>query len=578
MTLETHPMPSRAGRRWRFGLESPLLSLPATSIIVGGVFLPLAVLAVYSFWPTVDQQIIHQWTLGNYARFFTVAVYWRVLLTSLTFAVLVSALTVALTFPLAYFVATKVAPETRSIWVTVAVLQFFMSYLIRVFSWMNLLGDGGLINQALISISVIENPLYVVGLNKAGIVITFVYLLAPLAFLTTYISLERANPVLLEAASDLGAGPWKRLWYVTIPLARTGILGGFVMGIITILGDYVTPQLIGGTDGYLYSNIIQLQFGSSVQWGLGAALAFILMIVVFSLLIFLRHVTGGAPQAGAFTRMYTPRSAPILFSYSVVFLAFLYLPVLLLVVLSVNSSTMIGLPFEGFTLHWFVTMLDDPLMVESIENSILVAATAVGISLVLGTVAAVQLARSSSRWSKMSLAIISIPVFLPPMLLGLAMIIGLNALGIDRGLWTIVLGHTVLSLPIVTLLVLIRLEGLDPNLELAAMDLGASPLHAFFWVTVPQALPGIAAAGLITFALSLDEFILTSLVTGADTTLPLYIFGQLRFSVTPSIVAVSVTLLLGSILLVAFGALVSNLGSRKRARASATTFVFDVGR
>ena len=288
--------------RFGSGLESPLLSLPAVLVIVVGVFLPMAVLAVYSLWPTVDQQIVADWTLDNYLRFFTVPVYWRMLGYSLFFAGIAAALTVCLTFPFAYFVATKVAPERRLIWVALAVMQFFTSYLIRVFAWMNLLGDTGLLNDALLWMGFIAEPLWFLGSNKAGIIITFVYLLAPLTFLTTYIALERSNPTLLEAAEDLGAKPFQRLIHVVIPVARTGILGGFVLSMITVLGDYVTPQLIGGTEGYLYSNIIQLQFGASVQWGMGSALALLLMVVVFALLGVLLRVTGGAAQVGTFNQ------------------------------------------------------------------------------------------------------------------------------------------------------------------------------------------------------------------------------------------------------------------------------------
>ncbi len=558
--------------RFGSGLESPLLSLPAVLVIVVGVFLPMAVLAVYSLWPTVDQQIVADWTLDNYLRFFTVPVYWRMLGYSLFFAGIAAALTVCLTFPFAYFVATKVAPERRLIWVALAVMQFFTSYLIRVFAWMNLLGDTGLLNDALLRMGFIAEPLWFLGSNKAGIIITFVYLLAPLTFLTTYIALERSNPTLLEAAEDLGAKPFQRLIHVIIPVARTGILGGFVLSMITVLGDYVTPQLIGGTEGYLYSNIIQLQFGASVQWGMGSALALLLMAVVFGLLGVLRRVTGGAAQVGTFTRTFNPTPAKALRAYSLVMLAFLYFPIVLLVIMAFNDRPSIGFPFTGFTFRWFGAVFDDPLLLISLRNSLIVAVIAVGTSVILGSVAAVQLARTRGRWRQASLAILSIPIFLPPMLLGLAIIIGLNALGMDRGLWTIALGHTVLSLPIVTLLVLIRLEGLDPNLEQAAMDLGANPTWAFLLVSVPQALPGIVAAALITLALSFDEFILTALVTGSDSTLPLYIFGALRFGVTPAIVAISVMLLVASFTLLIVGVLISNIGQKKESRSAAGAF------
>ncbi|WP_197056021.1 ABC transporter permease subunit [Paracoccus halophilus] len=543
--------------------------MPAILIIVIGVFIPMAVLAVYTFRPTVDQQILPEWTLSNYARLLEASVYGRMLIYSLFFAGLAAAISVIMTFPFAYFVATKVAPRRRFIWVALAAMQFFTSYLIRVFVWMNLLGDGGLLNEFLIGTGLISEPLWLFGANKAGIVITFVYLLAPLTFLTTYIALERCNPVLLEAAADMGAKSWQRLFRVTLPMARSGLLGGFVLGMIMILGDYITPQLIGGTEGYLYSNIIQLQFGSSVQWGMGATLALVLMVVVFALLLALRWISGGAPEVGTFTRSFNPSPAPALRTYAILFLVMLYLPIALLFILAFNDRPMIGFPFTGFTLQWFSAVFYDPLLIESMKNSLTVSAIAVGTSVVLGTLAAVYLARSKGPMRQTSLAIISIPVLLPPMLLGLAIIIGLNALGLSRGLWTIALGHTVLSLPIVTLLVMIRLEGLDRNLEDAAMDLGATPAMAFLRISVPQALPGIFAAALITLALSFDEFILTALVTGSESTLPLYIYGALRFGVTPSVVAVSVMLLTASFTLLLAGVLVANLGQRKGSPSAA---------
>ncbi|WP_431324702.1 ABC transporter permease subunit [Rhizobium sp. YTU87027] len=564
----------KRGQSLAVSLESPILSMPAVAIIVIGVFLPLGVLTVYSLWPTVDQVIVQEWTLENYRRFFATGTYWYTLLRSLFFACFASVITVVLTLPFAYFVATKIAPERRLVWVLLAVLPFFTSYLIRVFVWMNLLGDTGLINGFLLQAGVVREPLWVFGLNTSGIVVTFIYLLFPLAFLTEFIALERANPAVLEAAGDLGAKPWQAFLFVTLPMARTGILGGFVFSAITILGDYVTPQLIGGTDGYLYSNLIQRQFGSSVQWGFGSALALILLAIVFALLLLLRKATGGAAEVGTFSRQFNPTRAPLLKIYACFFIAFLYMPVMLLIILAFNDSPTIGFPFRGFTFHWFADVFADPLLIDSLVNSLVVATAAIAISILVGTVAAVQLARSSGRWRQASLAIVSVPLFLPPMLLGLAIIIGLNALGIERGLWTIVAGHTVLTLPVVVLLVLIRLEGLDPNLELAAMDLGAKPLVALLQVSVPQALPGIVAAAIISFALSMDEFILTALVTGSDSTLPLYIFGQLRFSVTPAIVAVSIMLLAASFVLLIIGSLLATIGQRTSARYTPVAVAF----
>lgn len=560
--------PQCSSRAITVDLESPLLSFPAVALILVGVFLPLGVLVVYSLWPSVNQEIVREWTLGNYQRFLTGGPYIGVLAKSIFFAGLASIIAVVAAFPFAYFVATKVPPERRMIWVLIAVLPFFSSYLIRVLSWMMLLGDTGIINEALMNAGLVSQPLAIFGRNTSGIVITFAYLLFPLTFLTSFITLERSNPVLVEASADLGARPWQSMIEVILPVARTGLLGGFIFSTITILGDYVTPRLIGGTQGYMYSTIIQMQFGASVQWGFGSALALVLIVIVFALLLILRWTTGGETSVGTFSRAYNHKPAPVLRIYAVAFLAFLYAPVALLFVTAVNARDSIGFPFTGFTLKWFSAAFGDWMMMDSLFNSLMVATISVLISVVLGTVAAVQLSRTRGRLKQTNMAILSLPLFLPPMLLGLGLIIGLNLLGIDRGMWTIIFGHTILSLPVVTLLVLMRLEGIDPNLELAAMDLGASPMRALLLITTPQALPGIVAAALITFAMSMDEFILTSLVNGSDSTLPLYVFGQLRFRVSPSIAAISGVLLVASFLMILIGALVFNAG-RKRGAAAA---------
>lgn len=566
--------PAAAALRRRFGrgadpLAHPFLSLPAVGVVAVGFLLPLAVLVVYSFWPTEGGEVVREWTLSNYTRIFSESAYWSSLLRSFLFVGLASLLTVALAFPFAYFVATKVKPSRRLLWILLATIPFWTSYLIRVFAWLNLLGDGGIINDALVGIGLIDAPLGLLAPGKPAVVITFVYLLFPLTFLTTYIALERTDPALLTAAADLGARPWQGLLRVTLPLAKTGLIGGFVFAFIAMMGDYVTPGLIGGTEGTLYANLIVNQFGNSVQWGFGASLALVLLGSVFLMLVVLRMSAGAGDEAGEFTRTFVPRRAPLLRAYALLFLVYLYLPVAVLVVFAVNDAETVGFPFEGFTLRWFEAVSENAILLDALWLSLRVAAISVGISVVLGTLAAVQFARSRGTLRSLSLATIAMPLFLPPVVLGLAIIIGLNFAGVERGEWTIIAGHTVLALPIVTLLVLVRLEGLDKNQELAAMDLGASPLRALIWIVVPQAIPGIVAAALIAFAISLDEFIMTFLITGSQTTLPLYVYGSLRFGISPELNAISAMILGLSFLLLSLGALIVTRRDRG-ARGGAT--------
>jgi ABC-type spermidine/putrescine transport system permease subunit I len=498
------------------GLENPLLPLPAVLAVAVGFFVPLAVLILYSFWPTEDGRIVHRWTMENYARFFSSPAYPRMLLRSFWLVALASAFTVVLSFPFAYFVAAKVRPSRRLIWILVAIIPFWTSYLIRVLAWLNVFGDEGLINRALTGLGLIESPIEFFGFGRPAIVITFIYLLFPLSFLATYIAIERINPAMLDAAADLGARPWRRLITITLPVARSGIVAGFIFAFIAMMGDYATPQLIGGTNGTLYANLITNQFGYSLQWGFGATLAVLFLVTILLLVAVLRLIVGGVESAGEYTGGFTSRRAPFLFGYSVLYLIFLYAPPALLVLLAFNNSEDTGLPFVGFTTRWFVEVFNNSVLLESLLTSLQVAIASAFISAVFGTLAAVQIARVKGRLRAFNLGMIAVPLFLPPLVLGLAIIVGLNALGIQRGLWTIIAGHIILTLPVVTLLVLVRLEGLDRNQETAAMDLGARPWVAFLTVSVPQALPGILAGVMIAFAISMDEFILTFLVTGSQ--------------------------------------------------------------
>jgi ABC-type spermidine/putrescine transport system permease subunit II len=557
------------GRLRNRGLENPLLPLPAVLVVAVGFFLPLGVLVVYSFWPTEDGRIVHQWTLENYIRFFTRQAYWGMLLRSFGWVAFASALTVLLSFPFAYYVAVKVRPSRRLVWILLAIIPFWTSYLIRVLAWLNMFGDAGLINKGLIEIGLIQEPLAFLGFGRPAIVITFVYLLFPLSFLATYIAIERINPAMLDAAADLGARPWQRLVTITLPTARSGIVAGFVFAFIAMMGDYATPQLIGGTSGTLYANLITNQFGYSLQWGFGATLAVLFLLTILLLVIVLRFIVGGVEAAGEYTGGFTRRPAPFLLAYSLAYLVFLYMPPALLVLLAFNDSEETGLPFVGFTIRWFVEVFDNPVLLSAFWTSLQIAVAASLVSAVLGTLAAVQIARVKGRLRSFNLGIISVPLFLPPLVLGLAIIVGLNALGIQRGLWTIIAGHTILTLPVVTLLVLVRLEGLDRNQEIAAMDLGARPWWAFLTVSVPQALPGILAGVMIAFAISMDEFILTFLVTGSQQTLPLYIFGSLRIRVRPDLNAISALMLGASFLLLTIGALVGIGRERLIGRARA---------
>ncbi|MGV1049652.1 MAG: ABC transporter permease subunit [Solirubrobacterales bacterium] len=549
-------------------MENWLLSAPAVLFVLVCFVAPVFVMVVYSFWPSTDAgEIVHYFSFTNYSQFFEQKTYWNTLLTSLWLVGLASALTVALTLPFAYFVANKVKPSHRTAWILVAVMPFWTSYLIRVFSWINIFGENGAAAKALSTVGVADHAPQVLELGKPAIVITFIYLLFPFAFLCSYIALERLDPSLREAGADLGARPWQVMRRLTLPLVGAGLLAGFAFCFIAMLGDYVTPQLIGGTEGSLYANLMINQFGASGQWGFGAALAIVMMLCLLLLFALLRWVTA-TNYTSAFTRSYTPGRAPFLRLYSLLFLAFLYLPIGLVILFALNDAPYVGFPITGITTRWFSEVLENPEVIKAFLTSLKLAATAVALALLLGVPAAIQLSRTRGKLRNLRLVVLSMPLLIPPAIIGLGILLATKAAGLDRGYWTLIAGHALLVLPIVVLIVMARLEGLDRSQELAAMDLGARPLRTMFSVVLPQILPAIAAAAMLGLALSLDEFILTLLVTQTTTTLPLFVYSALKFQVDPTLDAIAALTLLLSFALAALGFWINYRFSGRRQSSS----------
>lgn len=234
-------------------------------------------------------------------------------------------------------------------------------------------------------------------------------------------------------------------------------------------------------------------------------------------------------------------------------LAFLYLPIAMVVLFSFNQSKN-GVLWTGFTTDWYRTLFANRAIMEALLNSLSVAALSCALSAVLGTLGAVGLARARFRGRTLVRNVAILPIMLPEIAVGLAFMTFFSLLGIPFGRLTLIIAHTTFCVPYVLLNVQARLQGLDPSLEEAARDLGASPAGAFFTVTLPLILPAVLSGVLLAFAMSLDDMVISFFVTGPETTtLPVYIFGKLKTSVPPSINALC-TIMLGVTLLAVSGA------------------------
>jgi spermidine/putrescine transport system permease protein len=261
----------------------------------------------------------------------------------------------------------------------------------------------------------------------------------------------------------------------------------------------------------------------------------------------------------------------ILWAWALVVLGFLYVPIVLLVIFSFNEPRTPGLPITGLTLDWYEKAISNRLLLDAVKNSVLVAVVTAVLATIIGTMAAFPLVRAGIRRTGAARVLATLPIMLPGMLLGIAILIFLRrVLGVELSLLTVVAGHLVFTVPFVILIVAARLQGFDRNLEWAAADLGADARRTVRHIILPLIWPAILAGALISVTLSIDEFVVTFFTVGPQLTLPIYIYTQIKFGVTPEVNAIATLMLAATLGLLAVAVGVLAVRRRLRARGGET--------
>ena len=240
---------------------------------------PLLLIFFLGFW-TQDYLILDRsFSLDNYIEAWTEPIYRDLMLRSLGISAAVTLATVMLAYPMAYFISFH-GGNRKALWLFLVTIPFWTSYLLRVFLWKVILGYNGVLNSSLDWLGVIEEPLTFILYNANAVIITLTHAWAPFAILPIYVALEKIDRSYLEAATDLGDSAMKRFLRITLPLSMTGVVGASLIIFIPTIGDYVTPKLVGGKDGLMISNMIQVQFMKANNAPLGASLAVSAMGIV----------------------------------------------------------------------------------------------------------------------------------------------------------------------------------------------------------------------------------------------------------------------------------------------------------
>jgi spermidine/putrescine transport system permease protein len=250
---------------------------PSAAVMLVLFVLPLLIVVCYSLLTRgVYGGVTSPWTFENYVRVID-PLYLQILWRSVWVAAVSTAICLVLAFPLALLIAG--AGLRRNLFLSMVMLPFWTSFLIRTYAWMFLLRDTGLINTVLLSLRLIDKPLPL-SFNTGAVILGLVYGYLPFMVLPLYATIEKLDSVLLDAAADLGASPLVTQWRVVVPLARPGIVAGSLLVFIPCLGAFITPDLMGGGKTVMIGNLVQNQFTTARDWPFGSAVSLLLMALV----------------------------------------------------------------------------------------------------------------------------------------------------------------------------------------------------------------------------------------------------------------------------------------------------------
>lgn len=246
---------------------------------------PYAMMFTYSFYTKKFPTFVPDFQFGNYIALFADPQYYQVVLRTLKIAASVSVASVILAYPLAYFLVFKVtSPRVRAMLYMVVIVPLWVSYLLRAYTWKTILGSEGVLNSFLVWTGILDEPSSLFLYNQFAMVLTLTYIFIPFMVMPIYTSLEKIPRSLAEASKDLGVGRIETFLKITLPLSVPGVLAGATFTFCLSFGDFLAPFLVGGPNGFMIANVLQAQFGTALNWPLGAALSIVILVIVLTII------------------------------------------------------------------------------------------------------------------------------------------------------------------------------------------------------------------------------------------------------------------------------------------------------
>lgn len=579
---------SRLGRRTFPGAAVAMLA-PILLLFLGAYVVPLGKLVGESFFRA------GQFTLANHTELLTSAAFGSIVLRTLTMSLTVTVLCLLIGYPLAYCLS-RMSGRAAAALLLLVTVPYITSILIRSYAWVVVLGANGVVNNILMSLGLIEDPLKLV-FNQLGAYVGMVQVQLPLMVFPLYAAMRRIDRSLLAAAKNLGSSPASAFAHVFVPLSVPGIISGTTLVFLSCLGFYVTPALLGGPGEYMIAQGIQVRVTTLADFGAAAAQATLLLIAVVAIFVVFRSrfASDFAGQTEAAQRAArsddglrtwapvlehlairaTPAlrvlgnalsavRTPLLWTVAVLALGYLIVPMLVVIPLAFSKASYLTFPPPGYSLRWFTSFFNNQQWLAATWFSLWASAAAACLSLVLGMPAAFALMRKRLPGKLVIYLLLISPLVVPHIVIGVALFFSLVPVGLSGTPLGFILGYAIIAVPYVVVLFTGGLQRFDRSLELAAAGLGARPATVIRTVTIPLLMPTLVSAFLFAFIVGFDDVVLGLFLSSPSATpLPIRMWDDIRQEISPQIAVVAVLLFAGLLAFYAIYATIQRMSSRK---------------
>jgi putative spermidine/putrescine transport system permease protein len=578
MTHTARPPSGRPSSRFHFKFTPLWLALPGVLFLV--VFLLLPSVRLLSLSTVTSAGVF---TLSAFGKFLGPSVYRQVLGATFSIAIQTTFFCLLLAYPLAYWLS-GLSKRRQTITVLLVLMAYWTSTLVKNFAWLVLLGRTGIVAKIMAAIGMPggDHLLF----NRPVVIFAMVHTMLPLAIVTMLPVMNQIDKRLGMAASALGADASQSFWRIFFALSMRGVAAAGLLVFIGSLGFFITPTLLGSPHETMLGQFIITQINDLQDWQLGSALAVVLVVsALLSCFIYdllfglsalsddtkssrpssykrtlrrfgLRLTSGLAHLFSAVDKIYGKYvrkviRIPLLPVYSWLLIFVLLFPIIAIIPMAFTSNSFLSFPPVGFSTKWFQTYLESPLWIDATLRSFGIGIVVSLITLLIATMAALGIARSSSRLSSVLFLLFLLPMIVPSIVISVALFYLFAHISLVATNTGIIIGHTVIAMPIVFIILLTTFKGHDWVLDSAASTLGANRFQTLRRITLPLVKDGVAAAMVTGFLISFEELTVALFIGGGiKTTLPKQLWDDILMQVNPTLAAASVVVLM--IVMIAF--------------------------